>query len=268
MSRKPNELNALRLTAEAQLVHAKRPIRRSGKELLRELQLYQIELETQNENLRQTQVALEESRDRYAEFYDFAPVGYLTLNRDACITEINLTGAALLGDDRAKFLKHRFVTLIAPEDKDRWHVYFMSTLQQDSKQSCELSILRGDGSRLEVQLDSLRHVENGEAQIVRIVLTNITERKVVEKRIGFLATHDRMTELPNRELFYDRLSQAISQSKRKSEPLAVLFLDLDGFKTVNDNHGHEAGDVCIENCRKPFSGMHTRHGYCRPNWRR
>jgi diguanylate cyclase (GGDEF)-like protein/hemerythrin-like metal-binding protein/PAS domain S-box-containing protein len=245
MSQKQIALEMLRLKAEAHLAQAKRPARRPDKELLHELQVHQIELELQNENLSQTQIALEKSRDRFVEFYDFAPVGYLTLDRSACITELNLTGAALLGNDRGKFLQHRFSTLVAPEDRDRWHVYFMSVLQHDEKYSCELCILRDDGTRLEVQLDSLRHAEDGKT-LVRIVLTDITERKTVEKRIGFLATHDRLTELPNRDLFYDRLSQAISNSKRKSEPFTVFFLDLDGFKVINDNHGHGAGDTALK----------------------
>jgi diguanylate cyclase (GGDEF)-like protein len=69
---------------------------------------------------------------------------------------------------------------------------------------------------------------------------DITGRKAAEMRLGYLAHYDRLTELPNRELFYDRLSRAISQAKRKSECLAVFFLDLDGFKLVNDEYGHEA----------------------------
>jgi len=76
--------------------------------------------------------------------------------------------------------------------------------------------------------------------------TDITSRKKTEARIGFLANHDRLTELPNRELFYDRLSQAISQARRKNEGIALLFLDLDGFKPVNDAYGHEAGDVVLK----------------------
>ncbi len=246
MDQKPDELATLRSTAEAKLVPAKQPIMHSGKKLLHELQVHQIELEMQNENLRQALIALEESRDRYVEFYDFAPVGYLTLNRDACITEINLTGAKMLGDDRANFMNRRFDTLVAPKNRDYWHVYFISVLQQDSKQTCELSMLHGEGEHLEVQLDSLRHVENGKTQIVRIVMTDITDRKKVEQRIGYMATHDRMTELPNRELFYDRLSQAISRSKRNKRPFAVLFMDLDGFKAVNDNFGHEIGDAVLK----------------------
>ncbi len=246
MGHKSNDLDHLRTTAKAKLASTKQPISRSNKDLLHELQVHQTELKIQNENLRKAQIALDEFNDRYVEIYDQAPVGYLTLNSDACIIEINLTGAKLLGDDRANFMNRPFATLVVPEDRDYWHTYFMSVLQQDSKQTCELSMLNCNGSRFEVQLDSLRHVKNKLLQTVSIVMTDITERKKVEQRIGYLATHDRMTELPNRELFYDRLSQAISQAKRNMEQFAVLFLDLDGFKDVNDINGHEAGDAVLK----------------------
>ena len=82
-------------------------------ELLHELQVHQIELEMQNEAMRQAQVQLEESRDRYVDLYEFAPIGYLTLSLDGLIEQINLTGASLLGVDRRKLLRRRFVTYIA-----------------------------------------------------------------------------------------------------------------------------------------------------------
>lgn len=78
------------------------------------------------------------------------------------------------------------------------------------------------------------------------IFTDISIRKATETRVNFLANHDRLTELPNRELFYDRLSQSISQARRKNEKVALLFLDLDGFKAVNDTYGHEAGDVVLK----------------------
>jgi diguanylate cyclase (GGDEF)-like protein/hemerythrin-like metal-binding protein/PAS domain S-box-containing protein len=240
------------MAAEAQLEHTKRQIDYSDKALVHELQVHQIELEMQNESLLQTQLALEKSRDHYIEFYDFAPAGYITLDSDALITEINLTAATLLGNDRSKLLKRHFSGLLASEDGDRWHLYFKSVLQHDGIHSCELSVPRGDETSLDVRLDSRYHMDSDKVQTVRIVMTDNSERKAEEKRIGFLATHDRLTQLPNRDLFYDRLSQAISQSKRKHKPFAILFLDLDGFKGVNDIYGHEAGDAVLIIAAKRF----------------
>lgn len=111
----------LREDAEAQLAGttpAKVPAR-PVEELLHELQVQHIELEMQAEQLRSSQVAMEESRDRYVSLYDFAPVGYLTLTDAGLIAEVNLTGAALLGAERKQLLQRRFAQFVAPEDRDR-----------------------------------------------------------------------------------------------------------------------------------------------------
>jgi len=74
------------------------------------------------------------------------------------------------------------------------------------------------------------------------ILRDITEQALAEEKIWHAAHHDLLTGLPNRRLFLDRLEQGVKQSTRSSLPLAVLFMDLDGFKDVNDSLGHEAGD--------------------------
>ncbi len=120
------------------LKSAKNETSRPAEELLHELQVYQIELEMQNKELRQAQVELEKSRDLYVDFYDFSPVGYITLSHDAIINEINLTGAALLGMEHGKLRHHHFASFIAPQDRDRWHHYFLSVLKHSHKEKCEL----------------------------------------------------------------------------------------------------------------------------------
>lgn len=74
---------------------------------------------------------------------------------------------------------------------------------------------------------------------------DITEHRVIEEQITFLASHDEVTGLPNRSLFLDRLNVALAQARREDLWVAVLFIDLDGFKSVNDNLGHEAGDMLL-----------------------
>ncbi|MDP2828296.1 MAG: ATP-binding protein [Sulfuricellaceae bacterium] len=187
MSTKPDQQDPLRILAEAQL-GLDAPVvtvpLRPAEELLHELQVHQIELEMQNETLRQTQLALEESR--YLDLYEFAPVGYLTLTAHALILEINLTGAAMLGEDRSKLIQRRFARFIAAEDSEHWQQNFLRVTQHGDHQISEVTLLRGDGSRLPVRLDSLRLQKVGEDPVVRIVFSDISERKQAEEALASL----------------------------------------------------------------------------------
>ena len=87
-------------------------------ELIHELQVHQIELEMQNEELRRTQIELEDSRNKYFDLFDLAPIGYLVLNQEGLIQEVNLTAADLLGFDRRYLIKRGFSQFIAPDFQD------------------------------------------------------------------------------------------------------------------------------------------------------
>ena len=169
----------LRGDAEAELKHTPRAEvpARSADELLHELQVHQIELEIQNETLRQAQDALEESRDRYVDLYEFAPVAYLTLSATGRIEAINLTGATLLGIERESFLHNRFTRFVASEDRDRWQRHFLYTLLHGGKSICELSIQRGDDTVFDASVDCLLAAESGSAPTLRITLSDITVYK-------------------------------------------------------------------------------------------
>ena len=94
--------------------------------------------------------------------------------------------------------------------------------------------------------------ENGEPDYFIVAIQDITERKQAEKIINFMAYHDKLTGLPNRALLFDRLSQNMSQAKRDNKYLALLFVDLDGFKAINDAYGHEAGDAVLKMAAQRF----------------
>lgn len=169
-----------RQVAGAKLPRVSKLMEHSPDVLLHELQVQQIELEMQNEKLRLAQVKLEESRDNYIDFYDFAPVGYITFNREGMIDAINLTGAALLVLERNKLIGRRFASFVAPEDRDTWHNHFRNVLTHDNALTCELKLLRRDDTWFYAQLDCLYICRVGRPHEVRIVLTDITKRKHTE----------------------------------------------------------------------------------------
>jgi diguanylate cyclase (GGDEF)-like protein/PAS domain S-box-containing protein len=181
---KPAPAPALRAAAEAQLANSQPPeiTVRPADKILHELRVHQIELEMQNEALRQTQQALEESRDRFVDLYEFAPVGYLTLSAQGMITDINLTGVTLLGRERSRLLGTSLRKLVAAADQARWLQHFMAILKQARKTSIELSLQRGDGSVFQAQLDCLSNTIG-----TRISFTDITPRKLIEEELRISA---------------------------------------------------------------------------------
>ncbi len=93
---------------------------------------------------------------------------------------------------------------------------------------------------------SIIHDENGAAAGLVILLHDITERRQHEEQLRLLAIHDPLTQLPNRILFFDRLNLALSQARRHGHLLAILMLDLDNFKKINDTYGHSVGDLLLK----------------------
>jgi PAS domain S-box-containing protein len=161
-------------------------------ELLHELQVHQIELEMQSQTLRQAQLALEESRDRYIELYEFAPVGYLTLNLGGIITEINLTAATLLGMDRNTLLKKSLRTLIATKDQEHWIRFFMGVKKHTDTSTVELRMQRGNSSLFHAQLDCVYDKSQ-----VRISFTDISKR--IEAEQVALLLHNQLSQATKME---------------------------------------------------------------------
>jgi len=154
-------------------------------DLVHELRVHQIELEMQNQELRRTQAALEASRDRYVDLYEFAPVGYLTLNADGFIAEINLAGATLLGEVRGALIKRRFARFVADESRDGWHRFFIRAMSGEAeagtdRQTVDLRLARGDGRAIYAHFDCLRKTADDGAPVLRVNLSDITRLKQTE----------------------------------------------------------------------------------------
>jgi PAS domain S-box-containing protein len=195
-----SEPNALRHRAEAmlleQLAHPIAPSALAGPDPMlhacHEFRVHQLTLEMQNEELRNTRLALEASRGRYLDLYDLAPVGYCTVDARGMILRENLKAASLLGLPRYALLKHRFSGFVVSEDRPKYADLFARVLASGQPQDCELRLQKVDGLALWVNLaTSLSDGEDGVA-VVRIVLTDITARKQAEselRRAASVFTH-------------------------------------------------------------------------------
>ena len=129
---------------------------------------------------RRGQIELELSRDRYVDLYDFAPVGYLTLSAEGLIAQANLTGSEMLGVARDDLLRRRFTQFVLPADADRWYEHFLHALYYGEKQKLELALVDPCGKLLHVQLDCMRVGSASTGQMMRVAMTDISDRKEAE----------------------------------------------------------------------------------------
>lgn len=135
---------------------------------------------------------------------------------------------------------------IHPDDRERVKQIFRETVESGQGQRADFRFLLPSGEvRYIESTGGLIKDSKGKALFVVVVSHDITERKRVEREIQNLAFYDQLTELPNRRLLNDRLSQSMASSKRSGSYCALIFLDLDNFKPLNDAHGHPMGDLLL-----------------------
>ena len=145
----------------------------------------------------------------------------------------------------ADVVGRRLHEVFPPEQAASFELADQRALQADGFAEAEANVHQGDTSRTYLTQRFPLRRSDGELFAIGCVATDITERKLNEERIRFLAQNDVLTGLPNRTVFRDRVSQAIAQAQRSGARVAVMFLDLDHFKNVNDSLGHEAGDELL-----------------------
>jgi PAS domain S-box-containing protein len=171
--------------------------------LVQELRIHQIELELQNEELRHAQVELAESRDRYSDLYDFAPVGYITLDKDDRIMESNLAAATMVGMDRQVLRGMNITRFIVREFQDDWYLHHHAVLAASTKQTCSIVLRRADGERLSVRLESAAF-GSGEDRRCQTAIIDMT----LQKR-----TEEKLEQLLCREQAARQEAEALSQAK-------------------------------------------------------
>lgn len=179
--KKPEHMTKAELLHRSQTLERRTPAGHLGFErerLLHELQVHQVELETQNRELREAQLLLETSRDRYADLYDFAPVGYVTLGAKGTIRELNLTAAGMLGGDRARLVGVPFHLFVERRDMERFREHLARRASPTERVVNELHLAHKRNHSLPVVMQSVL-APDGEKPgwLCRASLTDNTARE-------------------------------------------------------------------------------------------
>jgi diguanylate cyclase (GGDEF)-like protein/PAS domain S-box-containing protein len=193
---------------------------------------------------KQAEDAIRESEEQFRSFFEYASIGTVMANLEGRFTKVNRAVCEMLGYSEQELLKKTFHDITHPDDLKEYleHVQRLLSGETDFFRM-EKRYIHKDGHSVWVALNAAA-VRGAEGNVSRFIgqIQDITERKNTEAQLLHLATHDPLTNLLNRALFYDRLNHAIANAKRNAQQLAVLFVDLDDFKSVNDTHGHQIGD--------------------------
>ncbi|KQV47699.1 MULTISPECIES: bifunctional diguanylate cyclase/phosphodiesterase [unclassified Duganella] len=205
---------------------------------------------------------LENSEKMYRYLVDSSPDIIYTLNHEGCFTFVNDRAYQLLGYSREELIGRHYSLLVHEEDQERArYVFNERRVDERASRNVELRLkcnnsAAGDrtfsNTLMTISLNAIgMHVPGEEVARHEFfgtygVARDITDRKRAEEMISYQAYHDILTDLPNRILFKDRLGLAVIQAKRKLAELAVMFIDLDRFKLVNDTLGHVKGDELLQ----------------------
>jgi diguanylate cyclase (GGDEF)-like protein/PAS domain S-box-containing protein len=184
------------------------------------------------------------SRQRYQALFDQMPEGILLLNDELRVIGHNDEAHRQLRFGANELLGLHISDLEAIDDEQEIAAR-KARIEASGRDEFESMYRTGDGMLLDVDV-SVKHVNlvNGE-RIFQVLFRDISEKKLAARFIEKMAYSDQLTGLANRALLSDRLLQSMALARRRSDLLAVAFLDLDGFKAINDAHGHHAGDTML-----------------------
>jgi diguanylate cyclase (GGDEF)-like protein/PAS domain S-box-containing protein len=184
--------------------------------------------------------AIRDSEERQRKFAD-ATTEAIVFHERGVIVDANQACANLIKLPIEKMIGTNVLNYVAPESVE----IVASNIRLGYERPYEGSVLRGDGTTVSVEF--VGRILRYEGKTHRMtVVRDISERKAAEARIQFLAHHDALTHLPNRALMMDRIQVLLSTARRHGTMLAVAFVDLDHFKSVNDSLGHYAGDELLK----------------------
>ena len=206
---------------------------------------------------KQLEERLRRSEERFRTILENMQDSYYEVDLAGNFTFINISASDRLGYSRDELLGQNYRFTTADDDLGNILAAFNEVYTTGIPNKCFInkSVCR-DGSTVIVESSiGLLRNEYGEVTGFNSVGRDITERKAMEQQLADMATHDFLTGLPNRLLLHDRLHVALAQAHRNKNKLAILTLDLDRFKAVNDTHGHHVGDELLKAVGQRLTGI-------------
>jgi diguanylate cyclase (GGDEF)-like protein/PAS domain S-box-containing protein len=193
----------------------------------------------------QMEKVIHESEERYRNLVELSPDG-IAIHADGVIVFMNPAGVRILGAASTDQLIGVSSLSIVHPDYHESFTTWIHNLEGRSERvpGIEQKYVRHDGTVIDVEVSGSCFINQG-APAIQMIFHDITERKQVVQQLERLALYDTLTGLPNRALFFDRMNQFLALARRNSYILALLYMDLDHFKDINDTHGHEVGDLLL-----------------------
>ena len=184
--------------------------------------------------------SIRDSEERMRKFAAATNEG-IFFHKNGIFTDVNEALLAILGYAREEMIGHSTLEFVAPE----WRQTAADYMREEREDPYEVEVVHKKGNNIAVELVG-KNLRLGSETYRLGVLRDITARKHAEARIQYLAHHDMLTGLPNRAYLTERLTTILALARRHGTLVAIMFIDLDNFKTVNDSLGHHVGDVLLK----------------------